>query len=295
MSSPVRVLLATDGSEDAALAARAAVDLSNELVAELHVVHAWQSIPSTRFGTFIKTELEREAQEVLASQLENLEADGASVAGSHLRYGSTADEILDCAEELGAGMIVMGSRGLGAIKRLALGSVSGAVALHANCPVLALRGGRDAWPPERVIIGDDGSEAAKHAGKLAARIGAAFDAKTLLVRIYPRLPESDARGRALDPRLVEDDLRNEERKLQERATELEKATGTHIRVRLDVGDPVDDLLHAAEEHAADKTLISVGSRGLGRIQRLRLGSVSTRVLRTAHGPVLIHPSTDRNS
>jgi nucleotide-binding universal stress UspA family protein len=43
---PNKILLATDGSEDAALAARAAIELSGETGAELHVVHAWQSVPS---------------------------------------------------------------------------------------------------------------------------------------------------------------------------------------------------------------------------------------------------------
>ncbi|HEU4494739.1 MAG TPA: universal stress protein, partial [Rubrobacteraceae bacterium] len=43
--SPERILLATDGSDDASLAARAAVDLSNRGRAELHVVHAWRPMP----------------------------------------------------------------------------------------------------------------------------------------------------------------------------------------------------------------------------------------------------------
>ena len=36
-------------------------------------------------------------------------------------------------------------------------------------------------------------------------------------------------------------------------------------------------------------LISVGSRGLGRIRRVRIGSVSTKVVRAADGPVLVYP------
>ena len=43
---PTRILLATDGSPDAALALRAAVDLSTRAASELHVVHAWQALPS---------------------------------------------------------------------------------------------------------------------------------------------------------------------------------------------------------------------------------------------------------
>ena len=47
---PAKVLLSSDGSEDAALAARAAVDLVNKTESELHIVYAWHSVPSTRFN-----------------------------------------------------------------------------------------------------------------------------------------------------------------------------------------------------------------------------------------------------
>ena len=46
---PEKVLLATDGSKDAALAARTAVDVCQGTGAELHVVHAWHSVPTARF------------------------------------------------------------------------------------------------------------------------------------------------------------------------------------------------------------------------------------------------------
>jgi hypothetical protein len=69
---------------------------------------------------------------------------------------------------------------------------------------------RGAWPPERVVIGDDGSEAAKQAGKLAAGIGRLFDARGALVRAYPEMPELGAEGRVSNPRLVDDALRRAE-------------------------------------------------------------------------------------
>jgi hypothetical protein len=57
-------------------------------------------------------------------------------------------------EEIEAGLIVMGSRGLGLVGRLLLGRVCKDVVHHARGPVLVVRGGEGAWPPERVIIGD---------------------------------------------------------------------------------------------------------------------------------------------
>jgi hypothetical protein len=68
------------------------------------------------------------------------------------------------------------------------------------------------------VIGDDGSEAAEGAGELAAGIGRLLGATVILVRFYPKLPEVDIEGREFDARMVDDELRREERKLSERAT-----------------------------------------------------------------------------
>ena len=51
------------------------------------------------------------------------------------------------------------------------------------------------------------------------------------------------------------------------------------------GDPAGEIIKAAKEHSAD--IIVMGSRGMGQIGGLILGSVSERVLHAAHGPVLI--------
>ena len=104
----------------------------------------------------------------------------------------------------------------------------------------------------------------------------------------------DLEGRALDARMVDDELGREEGKLEERAGWLEENLGVQPRVRIDVGDPTAGLLAAAEEvRGGEQTLLAVGSRGLGPIGCARLGSVSTKVLRAAKGPVLICP--DRRS
>ncbi|AHY48029.1 Universal stress protein family [Rubrobacter radiotolerans] len=48
-------------------------------------------------------------------------------------------EVVALAEEIGAGLIVLGSRGLGGMKRVLMGSVSDSVVRHAHCPVLVVR------------------------------------------------------------------------------------------------------------------------------------------------------------
>jgi nucleotide-binding universal stress UspA family protein len=142
---PNKILLATDGSEDATLAARAAIELSNRTASELHVVHVWHDVPTPHFHSFVRAQLRQEAEETLQTQLERIEQAGGIVAESHLREGRTIDEILDLSEELEVGLLIVGSRGLGGVRRLLLGSVSEGIIRHAQRPVLVVHGGQDAW------------------------------------------------------------------------------------------------------------------------------------------------------
>jgi nucleotide-binding universal stress UspA family protein len=283
---PNKILLATDGSEDARLAAQAAADLSEKAGAELHVVHAWQYVPHPVVDP---DQYEEEAGRLLQEQTEFVSDAGGTVREAHLIMGTPVDVILDLGEEISADLIVVGSRGHGPLGRFILGSVSEGVVHHATRPVLVLRGGEGSWPPERVVIGDDGSEAAKKAGALASSIGELFGARGVLVRAYPELPEADRVGRTLDPRVVDDALHQAERDLQERAEELGRLVGSRPRIEIAVGDAAVALLEKAREGDEARALIAVGSRGLGLARRLRLGSVSTKVLRATEGPVLVHP------
>jgi nucleotide-binding universal stress UspA family protein len=81
----------------------------------------------------------RETKEMLAQQAKSIEESGGTVNETHLREGRADEEIVELAEEIGAGLIVMGSRGHGRLKRALLGSVSDAVVRHAHCPVTIVR------------------------------------------------------------------------------------------------------------------------------------------------------------
>jgi nucleotide-binding universal stress UspA family protein len=81
----------------------------------------------------------REAKEVLEQQVKWIEESGGTVNETYLREGSAEEEVVILAEELGAGMIVLGSRGHGRLRRALLGSVSDAVVRHAHCPVTIVR------------------------------------------------------------------------------------------------------------------------------------------------------------
>jgi nucleotide-binding universal stress UspA family protein len=84
-------------------------------------------------------ELDRQAKGLLEAETERIASSGTAVAESHLRRGRADREIALLAEEEGADLIVMGSRGRGRIRRALMGSVSDSVVRHAHCPVMVVR------------------------------------------------------------------------------------------------------------------------------------------------------------
>lgn len=139
---PTRILLATDGSAHADLAAEAAVELANETGSELHLVSVGEFAPPSDVDGLSELAVERAAsttRRVLNERAEPIVAAGGVVSGVHARLGRPADEILALAEEMGAGLLIVGSRGISGLKRALLGSVSDSVVRQANCPVLVVR------------------------------------------------------------------------------------------------------------------------------------------------------------
>jgi nucleotide-binding universal stress UspA family protein len=157
---PTKILLATDGSSEAELAARTAVDLSQKTDSELHLIHVLDvaltalsmavlySESTDQEGIeqpdpILEEELERRSEqrgrELLDAEVERIRSAGGITAQAHLVMGEVAREIVHLAEDLGVGLIVMGSRGRGGIKRALMGSVSDSVVRHAHCPVMVVR------------------------------------------------------------------------------------------------------------------------------------------------------------
>jgi nucleotide-binding universal stress UspA family protein len=286
---PERILLATDGSEDAARATEAASDLARRSGAELHVVHVWHDVRGFAHD-FVKRELRRQGQEILDEQVERVRAAGGDVAKAHLRRGRTSNEVIALSEEIGARLLVVGSRGLGTVQRILMGSQSEEIVHHAQIPVLVLRGGEELWPPARIVVGEDFSDDAKSAGDLAAAIGRLYDARGLLVYSHPDLPEvppGEARSTVSDLLNMRE---RDESMLDERAGELEEILDTRPEVRVSEGYPASVLLEASQE--VQPSLVAVGSRGLAGIMRTRLGSVATKVVTAARGPVLVYPHVE---
>ncbi len=144
---PTTILLAIDGSDESKQAAQAATELSRETGSEVHLIYVLPT-PAQLIGHHLYPDdvresliggAERDAETFLKEQAEKIGSDGGKVAETHLRSGDPDKEILRTAEALGVGLIVIGSRGLGGVSRMLIGSVSDSVVRHAHCPVFVVR------------------------------------------------------------------------------------------------------------------------------------------------------------
>ena len=124
---PTKILLAIDGSKEAELAARTAADLAQKTSSELHMIYVFGIAP---VGTQVYLEAadiqgealeeeaeerisEQRAREVLQEEVEKVRSAGGTVVQAHLMEGRIGPQIVALAEQIGAGLIVMGSRGRG--------------------------------------------------------------------------------------------------------------------------------------------------------------------------------------
>ena len=140
---PTRILVASDGSREAQLALTTAADLAKSTDSELHVLHVGEVPlvyhPERHAYRAEYEDHEKEAQQLLEAQVQRIEGAGAGEAQAHLRMGRADEEIVDLAQSIDAGLIVMGSRGHGRLRRALVGSVSESVVRHAHCPVTVVR------------------------------------------------------------------------------------------------------------------------------------------------------------
>jgi nucleotide-binding universal stress UspA family protein len=136
------ILLGVDGSEHALRAAKTAADLARNMKSEiLRIVVAYDSVPpylgEPNMQTAISARM-KEAEKVLQRAVEIVGEIPGEVHTETLE-GPPAEAILDVANTRNCDLIVIGSRGLGRLTGLLLGSQSQKVVQHAPCPVLIVR------------------------------------------------------------------------------------------------------------------------------------------------------------
>jgi nucleotide-binding universal stress UspA family protein len=136
------LLLAVDGSEHAMKAAQVASNLANAMNSQtLRIVVAYDTIPVHIGDPYMQNALNArisETEEILQRAVQVVWAVGAQIY-TEMIEGDPAEVIIDVANIRNSDVIVMGSRGLGGLSGLLLGSTSQKVVSHAPCPVLIVR------------------------------------------------------------------------------------------------------------------------------------------------------------
>jgi len=297
----VRILLALDGSPSSIVARDLVAGLGWPGGTAVLIVSAYHTPADWTGGVGSTMDWIGDASDAMREGLETQQRELAEplvAAGHGVEYlvveARAADAISDAAREGNADLLVMGSRGRGTIRSMLLGSVAAEVAAHAPCPVLVAR-----HPTiTRLVVATDGSDlagtiperlaaygafAGMHADAVAVSISdrPAFE---LIVNLYTL---GDDRLAAKRQELREHYARDAER-LADALTQVGIPTTPHLRT----GDPAREIIELAREREAD--LIVTGTRGLGSLDRLLLGSVARNVLIHSGASVLVvRPTPER--
>ncbi len=278
-----RIVVAVDGSDNAALALGWAVREARAHAAKLEVVTV-ASVEVLIDPTWIVVppvaEVDEVAGKIQAEAVASVDTTGVDVE-LFRPAGPPATQILLHAAD--ADLLVMGSRGRGTFARRILGSVSHQVVTHVGLPVVVVP---DAAPPiQHVVVGVDGSEDSKQALRWAWSEARTHEARLEVVVTY-QWPTPMMVAPWVPPlmRPAQGEVRD---RVVERVDHLVRSvTGGADVVRTVINGPPAQMLL---ERAEDADLLVVGSRGLGGFKGLLMGSVSQRCLTHAPCPVAVVP------
>lgn len=201
--------------------------------------------------------------------------------------GDPASIILRRAAAWPADLIVAGTHGRSGFSRMVLGSVSTALARQANCSVRVARSVQRIGDSSiRLIVANDGSPEADAAVDEVCRRSWPAGTQVRVVSVIHSLVATHADEMAGIAGTVHDINSEERRWLEYLANESERKlvqTGLIASSSVTEGEPKETLVHEAGQWRADT--IFMGARGIGRLERLLLGSVSSSVV--SHAPTTV--------
>ena len=281
------LLVATDGTRDSDGAVRVGLALARRDGVKADVFSVVEAPPFVALDGTPVPDLERLVEIAVEERGITLLAQrDRTHPGIHdwpyeLVVGPRVETIVDRARATGASFILLGlgAHGLGA--RLSQRETALRVIRAAGLPVLALPS--DAWGvPHSALVAVDFTASSQHAARAALDL-LGEDGTLYIAHVTPRLaiPQGDARSW--------DEIRNGAvtPKLEEVVRRLEPSPGVRIEYVHLHGDPAHELIAFAEETHVD--LIAAGTHGRSALERVMLGSVSTKLVRTAKCWVLVAP------
>jgi nucleotide-binding universal stress UspA family protein len=296
----MRVLLGVDGSTSSDCAASLVANLAWPSGSTIEVVTAYPGT-ADMFGspgmlmpadlTSDRDEATEAAALAMATDIARRFASADLTVETHVVCDRAANAILDRAAADDVDLIVLGSRGHGAIESAVLGSVSGEVVDHSPKPVLVARRERIA----RILLAEDGSPSAAAAAETVRLWSVLHGAGVRVLNVADLDPRWNPwlRGEAhreADEAASTQIREQHEALAQATAAELRSA-GLEAEAEVQDGSPAHRLVEAAVEWDAD--LIVLGTHGHSGLTRLLVGSVVRSVLHHAPCSVLVVPGPAR--
>jgi nucleotide-binding universal stress UspA family protein len=201
---------------------------------------------------------------------------------------SPARGLHELAEEIGADLILVGSARHGRVGQILAGSVGVALLHGSPCAVgIAPMGYRERLADgiTSVAVGFDGSEESGLALIAATQLASQIDAKLTLVAVAEPPPISMGKGGNAGRHELTDAIQEEIRNRLAQARET-VPDDIEAEAMLITGDPVEALTDAT---GMSGNILVVGSRAYGPLRRVLLGSVSTKLVRSARCPLIVTP------
>jgi nucleotide-binding universal stress UspA family protein len=282
----LRVLVATDGSRDAQAAIATTLHFPWPERTHVRVISARQIRADYRRSILLAA-LDRGAEESVEKARRTLSRRWREV-GVEIADKTPVEAILGAAKRFRAGVIVVGWRGHGAVRRLLMGSVSRGVVRGSTCAVLVVRRSQRV---RSLVVGVDGSDASKRALALVGRLVPPRGGRVTLVSAVELLT-APARGRIPGAASIAHEVKRQNTIRARAATEeLNRAAaglermGWQTRTMLVHGEPLRELLGAVTTSRAQ--LLVVGARGTSGLRYLLLGSVAEGALNQSPVSVLV--------
>lgn len=280
----MNVLLATDGSLQAKAAEGLVSATSWPDRTRITALQVQELMPAVRgVPDDVHLALYEDARRRIDEHLEGLASELARPGRDvdvRLMNGRPASVIVDEARRIGADLIVVGSRGRGAVASTVLGSVAAEVIDHAPCPVLVARAPRFT----SVLVADDGSDGACQAEAVIAGWSLLHGLPIRVVSVLDLAPFVTDTGIAMIDAETYQRTFDELRSLHEGyARTAAERLGASATPEVREGSTGHEIVRAAADAKAD--LIVVGTRGRTGLARLFLGSTARSVL--FHAPVSV--------
>lgn len=230
---------------------------------------------------------ERDAETTLLEQCARVTGEqgdgGFSIV---VNTGSPAASVVETAEQIGAGLLVVGTGARNDQQETALGGVAERLVRYAHCPVLVARPHHGT---EVILVATDFSETSMLAVRAGAEVAKRFGARVVLMHSIDVTPSRlvglgvpfGAAPVVPPPEALQDMRHDVERLLHDAA----ESAGIDAAFRVEEGDAPDAISNAARQLKA--RMVVIGTAGRTGWRRLLLGSVAEEVARSAPCPVLI--------